>query len=91
MLSKITRGNQVTIPKAIVKRLGLHSGSDYVEVEYRDGVIYLKPVDIEERIPLEALEKLKKKAIQKEKGDVTLTVKEAEGFLAQRARKSNKE
>jgi len=48
MLSKLTRGNQVTMPKSIVERANLKAGKDYLDVEYVKGVIYLKPVDIEE-------------------------------------------
>lgn len=88
MLSKLTRGNQITIPKPIVESAGLKVGRDYVDVEYARGIIYLKPVDIEKRIPKEDLEKLKKKALKEEKADVTLLAKEAEGFLAQRSKKN---
>lgn len=87
MLSKITRGNQVTIPKPIMERIGLKAGIDYVDIEYINGLLYIKPVDIQERIPKEEWEKLKKKALLDEKGDITLSVKEAEGFLARRAKK----
>jgi len=88
MLSKLTRGNQVTIPKPIAERAGLKAGRDYLEVEYTHGIICLKPVEIEERIPEEAWEKLTKKAKEPERGDITLTAKKAEGFLAKRAKKS---
>ncbi len=86
MLSKLTRANQITIPKAIVTKIGLHAGSDYFEIGYQDGIIYLKPVTIEERLPKEFLEKLKKKALEEEKGDITLSDRGAEGFLAKRAK-----
>ena len=86
MLSKLTRGNQVTIPRVIAERAGLKMGRDYVDIEYVGGVICLKPVDIEERIPPEDLEKLMKKALEKEKGDIMLTAKEADGFLSRRAK-----
>lgn len=88
MLSKLTRGNQITIPKPIIERAGLKIGRDYVDVEYIDGVIYLKPVDIEERISKETWEKFKKKALKEEKGDITLTTEEAEGFLGRYAKKT---
>lgn len=88
MLAKLTRGNQITIPKSIVDRLGLRIGKDYVDIEYENGIVYLKPVDIEERIPQETWEEFKKKVLKQEKGDVTLTSKEAEGFLAKRAKRS---
>jgi AbrB family looped-hinge helix DNA binding protein len=88
MLAKLTRGNQITIPKSIVERLGLKMGKDYVDIEYEDGIVYLRPVDIEDRIPAEAWGKFKKKTLEKEKGDVTLTAREAEGFLARRAKRN---
>lgn len=88
MLAKLTRGNQITIPKSIIERLGLKMGKDYVDIEYEDGIVYLKPVDIEDRIPREAWERFKKKTLKKEKGDVTLTAGEAEGFLSKRAKRN---
>lgn len=87
MLAKLTRGNQVTIPKAIVKKAGLKTGNDYLEVEYAEGIIYLRPVDVEERIPPEVFEKFKEMALSEEKGDVTLSAGEIEDFLARRAKK----
>lgn len=87
MLAKLTRGNQITIPKSIVERLGLKMGSDYVDIEYENGIVCLKPVTIEERIPSEAWHKFKQRALKKEKGDVTLDSKAAEDFLAKRAKK----
>ena len=50
MLAKLTRGNQLTIPKAIVNKIHLQAGRDYLDVSYLNGVIVLKPVDVEERI-----------------------------------------
>ncbi len=88
MLAKLTRGNQITIPKVIIERLGLKVGNDYVDIEYENGIVYLKPVDIEERIPSEAWDKFKKKALKKEKGDFTLSAHEAKGFLTKRAKKN---
>ncbi len=87
MLTKLTRSNQLTIPKAIVKRLGLKSGSDYLEIEYVKGVICIRPVDVEERIPPETYENFKENALREEKGDVTLSAEESEGFLRKRAKK----
>lgn len=87
MLSKITRGNQVTIPKAIMKRTGLKASGDYVDIEYKNGIIYLKPVEIEERIPREVWEKFEEKALKHEKGDLTLSPQEAKNFLAKRIAK----
>lgn len=87
MLSKLTRGNQITIPKIIAERAGLKVGRDYVDIEYVGGVICLKPVDIEERIPREDLEKLRKKALEQENCDITLSAKDAADFLSRRAKK----
>lgn len=87
MLAKLTRGNQLTIPKAIVEKAGLKAGNDYLEVEYAEGIIYIRPVDIEERISPETYERFKEKVLREEKGDVTLSAKEAEGFLREQAKK----
>lgn len=90
MIAKLTRGNQVTIPKLIVEKAHLRAGSDYMEVEYRDGIIHLKPVDVEERIPPEVFEKFQKRTLKPETGDVALSGKEAEGLLSGMAKKSKK-
>lgn len=87
MLAKVTRGNQITIPKSIIERLGIKMGRDYVDIEYENGIVYLKPVDIEERIPNEVWDKFKLRVLKREKGDVTLPAQKAEGFLAKRAKK----
>ncbi|OGW81739.1 MAG: hypothetical protein A3C47_02485 [Omnitrophica bacterium RIFCSPHIGHO2_02_FULL_51_18] len=81
MLAKVTRGNQVTIPKEIAKKAHIRNGNDYVDVSYDHGVICLKPVDIEYRIPEENYRNLLKKAVVLEKGDVRLSAEEAKGFL----------
>lgn len=90
MLSKLTRGNQITIPKAIIERTGLKEGKDYVDVEYIHGVICLKPIDIEERISKEDWEKFKKKMLAKENGDLSLSAKAAEHFLEKRVKERTK-
>ncbi len=68
MLAKITRGNQITIPKEIIKKAHLKESSPYVDVEYTGGVIYLKPVTVEERIEPEQFEKFQKWALEKDAG-----------------------
>ncbi len=87
MLTKLTRGNQITIPKPIIEKAHLKSGNDYLDVEYREGVIYLKPVEVEERIAPEVFEKFQKQALKKERDDILVDEKEAEGFLSKRAKK----
>ncbi len=87
MLSKLTRGNQVTIPKEIVKKAHLHEGKDYVNIDYSNGVITMIPVDVEERIPAENYERLIKKALAKEPGDVMVDSGKAADFLKKRMKK----
>lgn len=87
MLTKLTRGNQITIPKPIIEKAHLTSGNDYLDVEYREGIIYLKPVEVEERIAPEVFEKFQKQALKKERDDILIDEKEAEGFLSKRAKK----
>lgn len=86
MLVKVTRGNQVTIPKEIVKKAHIHEGNDYVDVEYDHGTIVIKLVDVEERIPAEAYEKLLRKVAMKEAGDKVLSKTQARDFLKRRAK-----
>ncbi len=86
MLTKLTRGNQVTIPKPIIEKAHLKSGSDYLNVEYREGVIYLKPVEVEERIVPEIFERFQKQMLKKGKDDVLLDKKEAGDFLSKRVK-----
>ena len=70
MLAKITRGNQITIPKEIVEKANLNEASEYLQVGYVHGIIYLKPVVVEERISPEQFEKFEAWALGKEKGDL---------------------
>lgn len=70
MLAKITRGNQVTIPKEIVEKAELDLSSPYVEVEYSKGVITLRPVVVEERISPEQFEKFQTWALKEETEDL---------------------
>ncbi len=87
MLTKLTRGNQITIPKPVIEKAHLKAGSDYLEVEYREGVICLKPVEVEERIAPEVFEKFQKQTLRKERDDVKVDAKEGEDFLSKRARR----
>lgn len=87
MLSKLTRGNQITIPKEIVKKAGLKEGKDYLSIEYDNGIIILKPIDIEERIPPQTYEKLLASAFHVEPGDLSVSEKDAASVLAKRFKK----
>ncbi len=89
MLAKVTRGNQVTIPKIIVKKAHLKEGDDYVDVEYVNGVICLKPVDVEEQITPEQYEKFLKWSLKREKGDASFSsLDQAIAHLKKRIKKS---
>ena len=69
LLAKITRGNQITIPKEIINRAHLNSATPYVEVNYSNGIIQLKPITVEERISMEELEKFQAWALKDHKSD----------------------
>lgn len=88
MLTKLTRGNQITIPKPIIEKAHLKAGSDYLEVEYSDGIIYLKPVEVEERIAPEIFEKFQNRMLKKEGGDALVSEADSEGYLSKRAKKT---
>ena len=87
MLAKLTRGNQLTIPKAIVNRVNLQAGRDYLDVTYLHGMIILKPVDVEDRIPPESYEALLKDAFTSEPGDIVADERTARNVLKRRLKK----
>ena len=88
MLAKITRGNQLTIPKEIVEKAHLVKESPYVDVEYNKGVIYLKPVLVEERIEPEQFDKFYAWALKEEPGDYkTNSLEDGIQHLKKRAKK----
>lgn len=87
MLAKLTRGNQLTIPKDIVDRVRLEAGRDYLDVTYLHGVIILKPVDVEERIPPEAYEALLRDAFTVKPGDIIADERTAGSVLKKRMKK----
>ena len=87
MLAKLTRGNQFTIPKPVVEQAHLHAGRDYLDVAYLNGVIVLKPVDVEERIPPESYEKFLKDVLTIRPGDVVADERTADNVLKHRIKK----
>ena len=87
MLAKLTRGNQFTIPKAIVEQAHLQAGKDYLNVAYLNGMIILKPVDVEERVPPEAYEALLKDAFTIKPGDIVADERSATTVLKKRLKK----
>jgi len=86
MLAKRTRGNQITIPREIVRQAGLTDKDVYFDVVCERGVIELKPVQIEERIPPQAYEALLDSAFRKEPGDAVASADEADRVLSKRSR-----
>lgn len=89
-LAKITRGNQVTIPKAIAKLARLSQSSCYVQITYENGLICLKPVSVEEQIDPAQFEKFQAWALKDEKGDATFgSLDEGIRHLKKRAGKSD--
>ncbi len=87
MLAKLTRGNQLTIPKEIVERVHIQAGRDYLNVTYLNGAIVLTPVDVEERIPPEAYERFIKDVLTIRPGDIVADERTAGNVLKKRAKK----
>ena len=71
MLVKRTRGNQVSIPKRVLEQAGVAENDRYFDVEYRGGLICLKPVTVEDKIPDRAYEALLRWSAKTEPGDRT--------------------
>ncbi len=69
MLVKRSRKNQVALPKSVLERAGLGPEDVYFSIVYKAGAIILRPVDIEEKIPPEALARFEAKTLKREPGD----------------------
>ena len=69
MLVKRSRKNQVAIPKAVLERAGLGPDDVYFTIAYQAGAIILRPVEIEEKIPPEALARFEANALKRKPGD----------------------
>ena len=88
MLVKRTRGNQVSIPKRVLEQAGVAESDRYFDVEYRGGLICLKPVTVEDKIPDRAYEELLRWVRKPEPGrKVFHTGKEAVEYIKKLARK----
>ena len=72
-LVKRSRKNQVALPKAILEQAGLGPEDVYFRIGYQHGAIILRPVDIEEKIPPEAIARFEAKALKRERGDRVFT------------------
>ncbi len=77
MLVKRSRKNQVALPKALLERAGLGPEDVYFSIAYQAGAIILRPVDIEEKIPPEALARFRAKVLKGQPGDRTFSSMEA--------------
>jgi len=77
MLVKRSRKNQVALPKAVLERAGLGPEDVYFTIAYQAGAIILRPVDIEEKIPPEALARFRAKVLKGQPGDRTFSSMEA--------------
>ena len=69
MLVKRSSKNQIAIPKAVLERAGLGPKDAYFNIDYERGAIVLRPVEIEEKIPPEALERFETRVLKRERGD----------------------
>ena len=77
MLVKRSRKNQVALPKAVLERAGLGPEDVYFSIAYKAGAIILRPVEIEEKIPPEALARFRAKVLKGQPGDRTFSSMEA--------------
>jgi len=57
MLAKLTAKNQITIPKDVLSKL---PDTQYFDVEYKDGSIILKPVNVSDTNLEKIREKIKR-------------------------------
>ena len=88
MLVKRTRGNQVSIPKRVLEQAGVGEQDRYFDVEYRGGLICLKPVTVEDKIPDRAYEELLRWVRKPEPGRKAFhTGREAVAYVKKLARK----
>ena len=71
MIVKRSGRNQVAIPKQLIRRAGLDERDVFFDMEYAAGCFILKPLQFEEKIPREVIERFKAKALAKEPGDRT--------------------
>ena len=69
MIVKRSSRNQVAIPKTLIKQAGLGRQDVFFDIQYAKGFFVLKPVEFHDKIPREALERFKTKALKQETGD----------------------
>ncbi len=69
MIVKRSGRNQIALPKKLVQAAGLGDEDIYFDVQYASGCFILKPLQFEEKIPRESLERFKRKALAHEPQD----------------------
>ena len=88
MIVKRSSRNQVAIPKKLIAQAGLSEQDVFFDMEYAHGCFVLKPLEFEEKIPKEALERFKTKALKIEPEDrVFSSMKELIAGLDRRKRR----
>jgi hypothetical protein len=69
MVIKKSSKNQIAIPAALLKEAGLGSEDIYFDITYKNGCLVMKPMQMEEKIPVEAIRRFEKKALKHSAGD----------------------
>lgn len=69
MIVKRSGRNQVAIPKRLIAEAGLSGEDVFFDIRYARGCFVLTPVQFEEKISKEALERMKTRALRTEPGD----------------------
>ena len=91
MLAKISRKNQLTLPRRVVDQLGFSPDEEkYVNVEVHGNTAIMKPVvvTIEEKMSEEQAEEFRSWALKHESGDVSFdSAEKATKFLKNRMKK----
>ncbi len=91
MLTKRTSGNQITLPKNLIKKAQLSEEDIYFDITYKNGVFSMRPVSlkIEEKINDKDFASFAQLAFEREKGDKDFaSVSEAEKFLRKRIKET---
>ena len=73
MIVKRSSRNQVAIPKRLIRQAGLGERDVFFDIEYASGYFILKPLEFEEKIPREALERFKAKMLTRAPDDQTFS------------------
>ena len=87
MLTKRTRGNQITLPKQLIQEAHLGKDDLYFDITYDHGAFCLKPVSltIEEKTSDEAFTAFAERELKKAQGDRTFrSASKAGEFLRKR-------